>query len=73
MIDLFEQALDDLVPPFSDAPLNWRDVIARSDRQRPRRKPALRRHRRAVAPALVLVALLATPALGLARRRNPHR
>ena len=68
MTDLLEQALDDLVPSFSDAPLNWPDVIARSERQRPQRAAVLRRHPRrtlAVAFALVLVALLATPAFGV--------
>ena len=63
MTDLLELALDDLVPSFADEVPDWADVIRRSQvrrdwRRHPRRTVAL-------AVALVLVVVLATPAFGV--------
>jgi hypothetical protein len=69
MTDLLELALNDLVPAFADEQPDWTDVLARSmrtTRQRP--VPSWRRQPRrtvALALALVLIALLATPAFGV--------
>jgi hypothetical protein len=68
MTDLLEHALNDLVPTFVDEHPDWADVVARSGTSRQRTSLVWRRHpRRAVgiAFALVLVALLATPAFGV--------
>ena len=69
MTDLLELALDDLVPNFADEQPDWAGVVARSERERHRsRRPPWRRHPRrtaALAFALLLVALLATPAFGV--------
>jgi hypothetical protein len=68
MTDLLELALDDLVPSFSDQQPDWVDVVARSE-QTPRSvRLTWRRHPRrtlALAFALLLVVLLATPAFGV--------
>jgi hypothetical protein len=69
MTDLLELALNDLVPTFADEQPDWADVLARSARSTRRRPvPSWRRHPRrtvTLAFALVLVALLATPAFGV--------
>jgi hypothetical protein len=69
MTDLLELALNDLVPTFADEQPDWADVLARAVRSTRRRSvPSWRRHPRrtvALAFALVLIALLATPALGV--------
>jgi hypothetical protein len=69
MTDLLELALNDLVPTFAHEQLDWTDVLARSARSTRRRPvPSWRRHPRrtvAFAFALVLIALLATPAFGV--------
>ncbi len=67
MTDLLELALNDLVPSFADDQPDWPGVLARSTRSTRRRPvPPWRRHpRRTVALALVLIALLATPAFGV--------
>ena len=68
MTDLLETALNDLVPTFVDEPPDWNDILARSSTP-PRRTSFVsrRRPRRAavIAFALVLIALLATPAFGV--------
>lgn len=70
MTDLLEIALDDLVPSFADEQPDWQDVFARSQSPAKRRRP-LRRWRShprrlvALAFALLLVVLLATPAFGV--------
>jgi hypothetical protein len=66
MTDLLDTALHDLVPTFADEQADWRDVVARSGKQPT--SFAWRRHPRraaAIAFALVLIALLATPAFGV--------
>ena len=66
MTDLLELALNDLVPSFADEQPDWADVFARSNR--PHRARLWRRHPRrvlVVALALVVIALLATPAFGV--------
>jgi hypothetical protein len=70
MTDLLQLALDDLVPSFADDEPDWADVIERS--RRPRRAPSVRlgspahpRRTLALAFALLLVVLLATPAFGV--------
>ncbi|MFZ1881267.1 MAG: hypothetical protein WAU41_14065 [Gaiellaceae bacterium] len=69
MTDLLELALNDLVPNFTEEQPDWTDVLARSTRSsRLRPSPSWRRHPRrtvALALALVLIALLATPAFGV--------
>lgn len=69
MTDLLELALNDLVPTFAHEQPDWTDVLARSARSTRRRAvPSWRRHPRrtvALAFALVLIALLATPAFGV--------
>jgi hypothetical protein len=68
MTDLLDTALNDLVPAFADEQPDWMDVVARSGRQPQRPSLVWRRHPRravAIAFALVLVALLATPAFGV--------
>jgi hypothetical protein len=69
MSDLLERALDELVPSFAGEEPDWTDVVTRS---RPIRRagssPVWRRHPRrtvAVALALLLLVLLATPAFGV--------
>jgi hypothetical protein len=69
MTDLLELALNELVPSFADEQPDWAAVLARSMRSA-RRHPGRwwRRHPRraaALAFALVLIALLATPAFGV--------
>jgi hypothetical protein len=61
--ELLDRAIDNLVPQFGDERADWADVVARVERS-----PAWRRHPRrfvAVAIGILLVALLATPALGV--------
>jgi hypothetical protein len=69
MTDLLELALNDLVPTFADEQPDWADVLARAVRSTRRRSvSSWRRHPRrtvALAFALVLIALLATPAFGV--------
>lgn len=68
MTDLLDTALNELVPAFAAEQPDWPDVLARFDKQKGPAFRAWRRHpRRAVALAfaLVLVALLATPAFGV--------
>jgi hypothetical protein len=70
MTDLLELALDDLVPSFAQDPPDWSDVLARSARKARRRRTGLdlQRHPRravAIAVALLLIVLLATPAFGV--------
>jgi hypothetical protein len=63
--DVLDLALDRLVPSFADEPSDWADVLERAGHRRSR---TWRRHPRrtlAVALALVLIALLATPAFGV--------
>lgn len=70
MTDLLELALDELVPSFTDEQPDWTDVVARTQRVGRRRRalPGWRAHPRrvvALAVALLLIALLATPAFGV--------
>lgn len=70
MTDLLELALNDLVPSFANETPDWTDVVGRS--RRPHRASRVKRDwqrhpRRAVALAfaLLLIVLLATPAFGV--------
>lgn len=70
MTDLLELALDDLVPSFTHHEPDWADVVARSQpaRRSTPARPTWRAHPRrslALALALLLVALVATPAFGV--------
>jgi hypothetical protein len=68
MTELLETALNDLVPTFADEYPDWNDVLARSSTPRQRTSFGWRRRPRravAIAFALVLIALLATPAFGV--------
>jgi hypothetical protein len=68
MTDVLDTALDNLVPVFADEHPDWRDVVARADGRRLRRSFGWRQHPRrslAIALALALIALLATPAFGV--------
>ena len=64
MTDLLELALDDLVPFTPDERPDWADVLARS-RPAPSRWRRHPRRAAALALGLVLVVVLATPALGV--------
>lgn len=69
MTDLLALALDDLVPSFAEEQPDWEDVLARSQSPARRRSlPPWPWHPRrlvALAFALLLVVLLATPAFGV--------
>jgi hypothetical protein len=68
MTDILERALNELVPSFADEQPDWDGVLVRSTRDPRRRELWWRRHPRrtlTLVLGLVLIALLATPALGV--------
>lgn len=67
MSDLLEVAFAELVPPFGDETADWPDVVRRSAPRRERAQIVRRHPRRALifVLAVLLIALLATPAFGV--------